>query len=122
MHTVKQYLSDHSSNSRYFTNENELKAFLKSIERYIIKHQFKLTRNALKRFRQKKTKASYQEIFYWYNWEIQSYFNIIEKVYKRLELTPLASPLLSSSVTYYYKGFELEYKRPELFIIFDEED
>ena len=119
MHTVKQYLSDHS---RTFTNEEELKSVLKSIERFIIKRQFKLTRNALKRFRQKKTKASYQEIFYWYNWEIKRYFNIIEEVYKRLELTPIASPLLSGEVTYYYKGFELEYKRLELFIIFDEED
>lgn len=121
MYAVKQYLSDHI-NSRTFTNAEELKGVLKSIERFIIKRQFKLTRNALKRFRQKKTKASYQEIFYWYNWEIQMHFNIIEEVYKRLELTPIASPLLSGEVTYYYKGFELEYKRPELFIIFDEED
>ena len=121
MHTVKQYLSDHIT-SRTFTNENELKAFLKSIERYIIKRQFKLTRNALKRFRQKKTRASYQEIFYWYNWEFKRYGDLIEEVYKRLKLTPIASPLLSGEVTYYYKGFELEYKRPELFIIFDEED
>ena len=120
MHTVKQYLSNHIK-SCTFTNEDELKAILKSIERYIIKRQFKLTRNALKRFRQKKTKASYQEIFYWYNWEIKMYFNIIEEVYKRLELTPIASPLLSGEVTYYYKGFELEYKRPELFIIFEED-
>ena len=121
MYTVKQYLSDHS-NSRYFTNENELKSFLKSIERYIIKRQFKLTRNALKRFRYKKTKASYQEIFYWYNWEFQRYADMIEEVYKLLDLTPIASPLLSGEVTYYYKGFELEYKRLDLFIIFDEED
>lgn len=121
MYALKQYLSD-NINSRTFTNEEELKGVLKSIERFIIKRQFKLTRNALKRFRRKKTKASYQEIFYWYNWEIQRYFNIIEEVYKRLELTPIASPLLSGEVTYYYKGFELEYKRPELFIIFDEED
>lgn len=120
MYTVKQYLSDHTN--RNFTNEKELKSILKSIERFIIKRQFKLTRNALKRFRQKKTQASYQEIFYWYHWEIQRYCNIIEEVYKRLELTPIASPLLSGEVTYYYKGFELEYKRPELFIIFDEED
>ena len=118
MHTVKQYLSDHS---RYFTNENELKAFLKSIERYIIKRQFKLTRNALKRFKHKKTRESYQEIFYWYNWEFQKYADMIEKVYKLLDLTPIASPLLSGEVTYYYKGFELEYKRPELFIIFEED-
>lgn len=121
MYTLKQYLSD-QINSRYFTNAKELKGVLKSIERYIIKHQFKLTRNALKRFRHKKTKKSYQEIFYWYNWEIQRYFNIIEEVYKRFELTPIASPLLSGEVTYYYRGFELEYKRPELFIIFEEED
>lgn len=120
MHTVKQYLSDHA-NSRYFTNEEELKGVLKSIERFIIKRQFKLTRNALKRFRQKKTKASYQEIFYWYNWEFQRYADIIEKVYKLFDLTPIASPLLSGEVTYYYKGFELEYKRPELFIIFEED-
>ena len=121
MHTVEQYLSDHI-NSRTFTNEEELKSVLKSIERFIIKRQFKLTRNALKRFRQKKTKASYQEIFYWYNWEFQKYADIIEEVYKLLDLTPIASPLLSGEVTYYYKGFELEYKRPKLFIIFDEED
>lgn len=121
MYTVKQYLSDHI-NSRTFTKEEELKGVLKSIERFIIKRQFKLTRNALKRFKQKKTKASYQEIFYWYNWEFQKYADMIEEVYKRLELTPIASPLLSGEVTYYYKGFELEYKHPELFIIFDEED
>lgn len=120
MYTVKQYLSDHTN--RYFTNEEELKSVLKSIERYIIKHQFKLTRDAVKRFKHKKTRKSYQDIFYWYNWEFQKYADMIEKVYKLLELTPIASPLLSSSVTYYYKGFELEYKRPELFIIFDEED
>lgn len=118
MYTVKQYLSDHS---RTFTNEKELKSILKSIERFIIKRQFKLTRNALKRFKQKKTKASYQEIFYWYNWEIERYFNIIETVYKRFELTPIASPLLSGEVTYYYKGLELEYKRLELFIVFEED-
>lgn len=121
MYTVKQYLSDHI-NSRYFTNEKELKALLKSIERYIIKRQFKLTRNALKRFKHKKTRASYQEIFHWYNWEFQKYADIIEEVYKLFNLTPIASPLLSGEVTFYYKGFELEYKRPELFIIFDEED
>lgn len=121
MHTIKQYLSDHA-NSRYFTNEEELKGVLKSIERYIIKHQFKLTRNALKCFKHKKTRASYQEIFYWYNWEFQKYADMIEKVYKLLDLTPIASPLLSGEVTYYYKGLGLEYKRLGLFIIFDEED
>lgn len=120
MYTVKQYLSD-NINSRYFTNENELKALLKSIERFIIKRQFKLTRNALKRFKHKKTKASYRKIFYWYNWEFQKYGDLIEEVYKRLELTPIASPLLSGEVTFYYKGFELEYKRLEFFIIFEED-
>lgn len=91
-----------------FTNEEDFKAIKKSLRRYIINHQFKMTRIALDWYKGNKTRDNYLRIFFYYEVEWRRYYNLLLYINKRYKIDVIESALLSGDVSLYYNALEIE--------------